>query len=384
MALFGGGRKRGHEELPKREREEVPSRGQPTAVDSLADAVADDALDTLAALLRALGEYGFDTPNTPKSDLERTCESWAMHVLTGAEVDGHEQQPTAAPAPGSVAPRRWGPLREFLRRRRKEEKSFVESRLTELRDVIWDFVDGMRQLVRESRGTDGDIRLELDALESAARRADPDALRTQVHRTVHSIGQSLETRRANMEREMRSMSEKLQATQTDLREVQRQMSRDPLTQVYNRGAFDLALRRVSQLSGLSGDPFSLLMVDLDHFKRINDTLGHPAGDRVLQVAANCIVRAFPRRTDFVARYGGEEFAVVLEGADLDTASRLAERLVHQMAARHIDVDGHVVRVTCSVGVATVGVDDTPDSLVGRADAALYRAKARGRNCAERG
>lgn len=155
---------------------------------------------------------------------------------------------------------------------------------------------------------------------------------------------------------------------------------DPLTGVYNRRTFkELAEPHLSR-SRRSRVPLSLLMLDLDHFKRVNDTYGHLAGDEVLKAFAD-LVRGCLRKEDLLARYGGEEFVVLLPGSSQAAATALAERIRDQVAANPLGGTDHRVRVTVSVGVASEAGDTLPslESMLGRADEALYRAKADGRN-----
>lgn len=155
---------------------------------------------------------------------------------------------------------------------------------------------------------------------------------------------------------------------------------DPLTGVYNRRTFkELAEPNLSR-SRRSLQPVSLLMFDLDHFKRTNDTFGHLAGDDVLK-AFSLLVRGCLRKEDILARYGGEEFVVLLPGTSRFAAAALAERIRQLVADQPLVAAGHPVRVTVSVGVASEGGDTLPslESLLARADEALYKAKTEGRN-----
>lgn len=122
------------------------------------------------------------------------------------------------------------------------------------------------------------------------------------------------------------------------------------------------------------------MVDLDHFKAINDTHGHLAGDTVLREAARRLSEAI-RPYDGVARYGGEEFIVILPGCDLETAARVAERLRAAVSRAPLNIGTGQISVTCSLGVAcaTLMTEPSPKELVRAADMALYRSKADGRN-----
>jgi len=122
-----------------------------------------------------------------------------------------------------------------------------------------------------------------------------------------------------------------------------------------------------------------MMLDLDHFKEINDTYGHPAGDLVLQTVANAIVRVFPRRSDFIARYGGEEFAVILVDVEPADMAPLGERILKAVRALSIDYQDNNIRLTCSVGIAACTQLDRAETLLSRVDQALYQAKQAGRD-----
>ncbi len=154
--------------------------------------------------------------------------------------------------------------------------------------------------------------------------------------------------------------------------------RDGLTTLPNRRAFEDALAELAARRQRFGEAGALLMIDIDHFKRINDAHGHAAGDDALRTVARALA-AEVRLVDRVFRVGGEEFAVLLAGADAAAARTMAERLREAVAARQVAVKGGEVAVTISIGVATMAGSDEPDALMGAADAALYRAKERGRN-----
>ncbi|WP_019646527.1 diguanylate cyclase [Novispirillum itersonii] len=158
--------------------------------------------------------------------------------------------------------------------------------------------------------------------------------------------------------------------------------RDGLTGLFNRRHLDQTLQQECERVGRGGKDLSLLMIDVDHFKRYNDSMGHQAGDDCLRHVGAALQRPLHRKTDLAARYGGEEFVAVLPATSAGEAFRMAEAIrlsVWDAALPH--PDSPFGRVSLSVGVATVsgGTRVTPDGLLGRADAALYRAKAEGRN-----
>lgn len=174
--------------------------------------------------------------------------------------------------------------------------------------------------------------------------------------------------------EVRKLSEKLERSrQNELR--------DPLTNVGNRRHLDKILPRQISESRESGTPLSLVLADLDHFKRINDTFGHPVGDDVLRFVASLLKDNLKGR-DFVARYGGEEFAVILRETDLTSAKAVIKNIMRRLDEAEFVLSSTktpIGRLTCSFGIALMRPDDTPESLIKRADRFLYKAKEGGRN-----
>ena len=159
---------------------------------------------------------------------------------------------------------------------------------------------------------------------------------------------------------------------------------DALTGLRNRRWLDLSMVRMARRHCHAGDPLSVVMIDVDHFKRFNDTYGHAAGDAVLRSVAEVIVTEL-RPTDAAARFGGEEFIVILPNTPVGGAVAAANRLRLAIAATEVTADDgrRLPAVTISAGAAELGRDPDADEVIKRADAALYRAKHRGRNRVER-
>jgi two-component system cell cycle response regulator len=163
-------------------------------------------------------------------------------------------------------------------------------------------------------------------------------------------------------------------------ELRDRANKDLLTMLPNRPAIVSALEQELSRCHRDNRTVGIILLDIDHFKKINDSHGHFAGDAVLREAA-ARLRGNMRTYDQVGRYGGEEFLVVLPNCDLEQAANQAERMRHRLHGTTMIVDGVEMRVSASFGVTVSnGSERTPDDLVRIADEALYRAKANGRNC----
>jgi diguanylate cyclase len=183
------------------------------------------------------------------------------------------------------------------------------------------------------------------------------------------------------------MKAKLQAAEDRLQAQARQIEShaveartDPLTQVANRRALEDELRRCVDDFQKCGRPVTVMIIDVDHFKKFNDTQGHQAGDEVLRGVAR-VLRQAVAEANLVARYGGEEFAVVFPGSTISAARETAERARLAIASARFRYEGRELRVTSSGGLAELAVGETEAGLVKRADEALYASKHAGRNCA---
>ena len=213
------------------------------------------------------------------------------------------------------------------------------------------------------------VRLEREAkIDAQAHAIEVQALANE------HLGQRVQDRTAELERTLATLARANE-------ELARSSVTDGLTGVFNRRHLDESLLREVRRSGRTGLPVALLLVDIDHFKSVNDRFGHLAGDECLRLVAAALRQSAARASDLVARYGGEEFALVLPGLAAGQALDVAERVRAAVEAIVFTHGGQRVPVTVSVGVVaevtppSLGVDD----LVARADAALYRAKETGRN-----
>ncbi len=176
-------------------------------------------------------------------------------------------------------------------------------------------------------------------------------------------------------------TQEIEQLKDELYNARRQATMDALTGLNNRRGFDQALQEAIEESNDGEIGFCLLMIDIDHFKNINDTHGHLVGDKVLVGVAK-MLHKFMRGNDFLARYGGEEFAVLLRDTPITGAFSVAENLrkgIEKLRLKHVKTGQQIGQVTISLGVACHRHNENAEDLVGRCDKALYRAKNLGRN-----
>lgn len=193
-------------------------------------------------------------------------------------------------------------------------------------------------------------------------------------------GQARE-RVVELTRQVQSMDAEIETLRTEVSEKQAAINTDALTGVANRGGFDKRIVEEVAHSRRIKYPLSLLFVDVDKFKTVNDTFGHEAGDNVLRAVADAM-KSRVRQTDYIARYGGDEFVVLLPDTPADEAKRLAEELLDNVRDSGFHDRGEPVEITLSIGVTEVKAQDTVVTALKRADDALRHVKNVGRNAVE--
>lgn len=267
-------------------------------------------------------------------------------------------------------------------RKRFFAKVRIEEEMDSLNQGVADTLETMLSKLEEAGRSTVDYGRALSAASGElVAGPSPEDLRTLVE-SLRNATNTMEHRAKSLETELQASSREVNELKRKLDSVRKESLTDTLTGVANRKAFDTELGNAVQHACETGEPLSLLMCDIDHFKQFNDSWGHQTGDQVLRLVANCLSENVKGR-DTAARYGGEEFAVIVRNAALESAITLANQIrtgVHSKKLVKKSTGDILGTITISIGVAELGPAESPASLVQRADACLYGAKNAGRNC----
>lgn len=280
----------------------------------------------------------------------------------------------------------------------KQEIEVLLSHMVGKLDEIGQFVADQNQSQSQSQASSETLNVqlvgEMKAMgESVEAAGDLQQIRHQVRSRLDSIERHLQEfreREATLASAMRARNEQMRERiveleseakrlHTQLKDEQRLSTLDALTQIPNRLAYESRIDEEMKRWQRFKQPTCIAVWDIDHFKRINDTYGHRAGDRVLRVVAECLAGRV-RATDFIARYGGEEFVGIFTGTTLESAVCVMDELRGAISKIGFHFRGSPISITVSSGVTALLPGDSAGAAFDRADKALYQAKERGRNC----
>lgn len=355
---------------------------------------AASAIDTLAAVFRTMPAFPIVGDPAQATALYRDYDGWSRHLLTGTPPPGLGQ---------TGAGTHWAQAQLFFRERRQAEQAQVQRREREYGALAQDLLLTLREVSQASGQAAQAVDTTLGRVHELLASNAVDQLRAEfpgmalqlrnlmaqqreeLDRQLSDMRQRVEVAeqaRAQVESEVRELGQRLTDMRDALDRARQQMQLDPLTELFNRGAFDAAFERYVELARASGQALALVLLDIDHFKRINDRFGHPTGDAVLRAFSDLLSRAFLRADDFVARYGGEEFAVLLFVTDAGQVQRLVEALFERLQALRVPALGEDDMLSCSGGYALLRSGEDGRQFFQRADRALYQAKAAGRACVQ--
>lgn len=266
-----------------------------------------------------------------------------------------------------------------------KQQRHIEERDTELRDVVRVLTNAVIEMNSRSDAYHSTMRGQIESMTALSRIEDIRKLRSGLVAEITQLRELQEKKQAAESSIIRSLTNQVASLRTELELAQDESRRDALTGIYNRRGFDAFLDSQIDASGSRKSKFALLMLDLDKFKSINDSFGHPLGDRVLLALVE-ICRSVIRSEDFFARFGGDEFVIVFPGASTRIATRKGNDICKILKSRVFTVEETPDRpesslsLSVSIGVTAWTAGDTCSKILARVDAALYEAKRAGKNC----
>jgi diguanylate cyclase len=254
------------------------------------------------------------------------------------------------------------------------------------RSASEDFPEQLRGVIASAKDflatAISDNRTQMEQLGEVSSQCKPMAdPRPIIERLVQELSIAA-TRSSALEENFLKTTQDLDEIKDSLKLAEQHSNTDPLTGLANRRSLEAFLRSAQIAAMETGDPLSILMIDIDHFKKFNDGFGHQVGDQVLRLVSR-VLQENVRETDLAARYGGEELMAILPGAPLDVCAEVAERIRRRISEARLTrrtTGEELTSLTVSIGVAQFRMAESAEGLIERCDRALYRAKRSGRNC----
>ena len=262
------------------------------------------------------------------------------------------------------------------------QKEYLRDRENELKDIIDLLTKAVASLNVDNHEFSQKLLRQSEELEKITLLDDIKRIKNSLKQQIDNFRETIREKQSYDNKKIEVLSSQVISLEAELEKAKEQSLKDGLTRVFNRQAYDSYIRDIVEQNSVTHSPFSMLILDIDDFKEINDTYGHQIGDRVLLATVNKC-REIIRKQDFLARYGGDEFVIVLPGASLRNASRKAKQICKAISSCRYTLselqDGRTFSTTVSIGLAAYRKGDTVTSASERADQALYVAKKLGKN-----
>jgi len=264
----------------------------------------------------------------------------------------------------------------------KKQKEYLKDRENEFKEIIDLLTKAMAVVDQDSQVYNKKIYKQSEKLEKLTLLDDIKKIKNELIIEVENIRKTVREKELGDSEKLEKLSKKVNSLNVELEKAKEESVKDGLTGVYNRKAFDRYINKLVERNTVTKATFSMLLLDIDDFKKVNDNFGHQTGDRVLVAMANKC-REIIRSDDFLARYGGEEFVVVLPGASLRNAVKKGKLICKEIAkARYAleeSEEDTIISITLSIGASVYKKDDTVATIIERVDKALYTAKQAGKN-----
>ncbi len=270
-------------------------------------------------------------------------------------------------------------FRQFFASYRIDEYTYIQKTFDDFKNIIWDFADQLGEDLKFEQAKDLEVKQSLTQLREAVESNSIEVLRSRSREFIDNYIEVQSKKDEHRARSITAIQKNFTTVKKQLMEANQNMRMDHLTGAFNRKSFDEQVKKFVSLKKISNNNVSMIMLDIDHFKKINDSYGHDMGDFVIKECVRSLKQVFHRETDFVARIGGEEFAVILPDHQVEHAVRKAEEAL-ALIRREAFIQGNLeIRFTVSMGIAELLGPESGDQWIKRADQALYQSKQSGRN-----
>jgi diguanylate cyclase len=270
-------------------------------------------------------------------------------------------------------------FRQFFMGYKTAEYAFLRKSFEDFKGIVWNFVEQMSEDLENEKAADKVLESSLKDLKDAVEADSMSLLRTKSREFIDVYMTAQARKEERRSKRVRGIKKNLDSVKKQLVEADKAVRQDHLTGAYNRKSFDEHMKEQFQLFQLSKTPVSVLTLDIDFFKKINDTYGHDIGDFILKECVKLLQATFAQESDFVARVGGEEFVIVLSDHNIEQAVKKAEVVMAKIRKEVFVESSHEFRFTVSMGIAQLLEGESVDQLMKRADQALYDSKHGGRN-----
>ncbi len=270
-------------------------------------------------------------------------------------------------------------IRQFFSSYRIDEHSYIQNTFDDFKRIVWDFADQLSEDVEFENTKDKNLAFHLNGLKEAVDANSIESLRLKSREFINSYIEYQVQKNELRNRRMSTVKKNLDTIKKQLVAANNNLAIDHLTSAHNRKSCDEYIKKLVQINTISPSPVSLIMLDIDFFKKINDSYGHDIGDYVLKECVRILNEVFQREGEMVARIGGEEFVVILPNHSIELAVQRAEEAQRRFRAESFIQGNLDIRFTASMGIAQLLPDENSSDWLKRADTALYQSKNTGRN-----
>lgn len=270
-------------------------------------------------------------------------------------------------------------LRQFFSSYRIDEYSYVQNTFDDFKRIVWDFADQLSEDLQFENSKEKHLETNLKDLKEAVEANSIEILRLKSREFINSYVEYQSQKNELRKKRIANTKKNLDTVKKQLMEANNNLNVDHLTSASNRKSFDEYLKKVVQMNKINNGQVSIIMLDIDFFKKINDSYGHDIGDFVLKECVHTLKQVFNKDNEMVARIGGEEFVVVLPNHTSEHAVVRAEE-AQKRIRNEAFIQGQVeIKFTVSMGIAQLFENETTSDWLKRADLALYQSKNSGRN-----